>query len=513
MPGNGFVDRRRFIGVTGLAAGSLLARGRHAVAALKRPNVLLLHTDQQHHNTLGCGGNPLIQTPNLDALAQDGVRFTNALCATPFCSPSRASWVTGQWPHTTGRITNVQGNDQWMTDEHWNLPNVLHDAGYRCAHYGKWHLGRIEDIRAYAHQGTRQDRNRPYNQLLRNGLKLDHAKIPEPRVGWQHVDMIPAVAAFHKVWKDEERRSPQDLSIIGKGALPPEYQYESWLADECIRFVEQNRDGPFFATYSVSPPHAFWVAPDPYYSMYDPADIPLPKNRADYPKMWPHAQGIRIGEGLGEEGLREYLRCYYAQVTMMDAFMGRIIDRLKQLGLYDNTIILFTSDHGDMQAGHGCVGKSLPTYYEEILRVPFIAKVPGSRKAAVCNTHTVSPDVAPTMLDCLGLPIPDHVQGRSIRGLIDGTEPEDLRPGLCERGVGKSGTRMIRSGQWKYCIYVGPKGGVYRELFNLQEDPWEMTNLAGNARFADLWRHLHQQLCAELERNADDRTVEALLKI
>ena len=505
------VNRRQFIQLSGLAAAGLAAGGTATDAATGRPNILLLQTDQHCHSVMGCAGNPVVQTPNLDRLAAEGVRFENAVCATPFCSPTRASWVTGQWPHTHGLMRNVQGNDPWLIDETTNLPNLLHDAGYVCGHFGKWHVGRTEDLRGYAHQGARKERNRAYNQFMRENTAIDPGKIEPPRIGWQHIEMTPTVAAFHEEWKEEKRRSPQDLSIVGRSDLAPELQWESWLADECIRFIEANRERSFFATYSVSPPHAFWVAPDPYYSMYKPEDVPWPESWEDRPKWYKQSQPARMGARLGEQGMREYLRCYYGQVTMMGAFMGRIIGRLEELGLKDNTLIIYTADHGDMQAAHGCMGKSLPAYYEEIVRVPLIVRVPGgSPGGKTISAHANSVDLMPTLLDYAGLAIPASVQGVSLRELIDGAAPDDDRPGFSERGRGLGGSRMIRAGTWKYAIVTGPKGGVRRELFDLQRDPCELRNLAGVPAMQETMKELEERLRAGLRKQGDEETVREL---
>jgi len=507
MNSNFALDRRQFIGVTGLAAASLAAGRVGADDAPRRPNIILIQTDQQHHGVLACAGNPVVKTPHLDRLAAEGVRFSNATCATPFCSPTRASWVTGQWPHTHGLMKNVDGKSQWLTDERTNLPNILHDAGYACAHFGKWHLGRVEDIRAYAHQGPVREQNKGYNQKVGRELKLRVADIKPPRVGLQHIEMIPSVRAFHERWKNEKRRSPQDLSVIGRSTLPVEYQYESWLADQCISFIEENRARPFFATYSVSPPHAFWIAPDPYYSMYSRDEVLWPESWNDRPNWYAQSQPCRMVEMMGEEAVREYLRCYYAQVTMMDEFIGRIIERVRQLGLFDDTIIVFTSDHGDMQGAHGAMGKSLPAFYEEIVRVPLLVRVPGSRQGAVSTTHAQSVDLMPTLLDYVGLRIPDSVQGDSMRGIIDGTYEDDERPAFSERGRGLGARRMIRAGTWKYCVSIGPKRGIRKELYDLAEDPHEMRDLAGKPRFRDVQAYLDAQHQAGLREQDDKHTL------
>jgi arylsulfatase A-like enzyme len=505
------MDRRRFLQLSGLAVAGLSSGAARAAAA--PCNVLFLQTDQHHHFVLGCARNPVVRTPNLDRLAAAGTRFTQAVCATPFCSPTRATWVTGQWPHTHGCLSNVDGGAAWLTDERANLPNLLHDAGYACAHFGKWHLGHTDDIRAYRWQGPERERNRGYGVAV--AKRVPPESVQDPRVGQAHIAMTPLVAAFHERWKDDPKRSPQDVSIIGRSELPAELQIESWEADRCIGFIEANSDRPFFATYSTSPPHAFWVAPDPYYSMYDPAAMPLPASWLHpVADIYKGSQAWRMAVDLGEEGVREILRCYYAQVTMMDAFIGRILARLDELGLTDRTLIIFTSDHGDLQGSHGCVDKTIPNYYEGVLRVPLIIRAPkGAGTAApaggVVDMQVQSVDIMPTILDYTGVKAPQGLHGRSLRGPVEGRVDDPYRPAFCERASGRGGSRMIRSGTWKLGVFFGRDGSLRRELFDLKNDPEETRNLADDPRFSSTIADLEGQLRAHLQDTGDAATLAA----
>ena len=504
--------RREFIKAAGgfvsaAAIAPALLRGSEALGD-RRFNILFLMTDQHNHSVLGCAGNPIVKTPNLDKLAGRGARFTNAVCATPFCSPTRASFITGLWPHTHGVVANVDGTKPGLTDDVTATEQILFDKGYETFQMGKWHLGDTADLRCY-----RKEQERLSQEAYREYLKgLSRDKWDKPREGEVQEDdvcLTPEMAEIHNTWKDEKRRSAQNLSTIGRSLRPPEYSYESWLADRCTELIRKYRDENFMITWSVSPPHALWIVPDPYYSMYDPEKMPLPPSWKDHPEAYQDSQAARMGRLMGEKRLREWLRCYYGQVTMMDWCMGRILDALDKEGLERDTLVVFTSDHGDMQAAHGMIGKSLPGHYEEIVRVPLIIRYPRAIKpGTVINTHASSVDMMPTLLDFAGLPIPKDVQGVSLKSLVEGKASEDDRPAFCERGKGgQSYGRMIRTREWKYAVFSGGR----RELFALKEDPHEMNNLAEDSSHRAVLAKLHKQLRRHMKETSDP-ALEALPK-
>lgn len=494
--------------VAAIAHGT--AAAQPATQPARPPNVLILMTDQQSYGVLGCAGNPLVKTPNLDKLASEGARITRAVCATPFCTPTRASIRTGQWPHTHGLVYNVAPDPRverkrprprnaqrpGIDDKRVVLDNLLYDRSYRVEHLGKWHLGSLADLHAYRSKAEQDaDRVAYAKWLARQG---DSVISRDVRPGETFVDeaggvfVTEAVAKSRDTMSDDPEEGGKEARAIGRSALAPRAQFETWLADRAIDWLAKNAGQPFLLTYSASPPHAPWIAPDPYYSLYDPAKMLLPDSFRDRPAIYRNTQAARMGAAAGEAGLREQLRCYYAQVTMVDDQIGRILAKLKELGLEQNTLVIFTSDHGDLQGAHGFMGKSVQAFYDEVIRVPLIFRYPPAIRAGqVLDMSANSVDLMPTILDYAEMPIPKTVQGRSLRPILDGTVKPDDRPAFCERGLdGRRAMRMIRTADWKCSVY----GDGRRELFRLTDDPGEIRNLANDPAHAAERRGLERRL-------------------
>ena len=506
------ISRRRFVksvagglAAAGLAGGASIRQlqGQAADAGL---NILFLMTDQHHAGVLGCYGNEIVQTPNLDRLAREGVMFNNAVCATPFCTPTRASFLTGLWPHQHGWTHNIQGKDSGLTDDDTLAENMLFDRGVKTGHRGKWHLGRYEDLRCY-----RDDK--PEGQGA--GMLLEQhcpgADWPQeegqPRYHFRPVVMRDFMLEAHRTWNSYDKIPQQDLSIIGRSVIPREAQPEAWFTNQILALMDKYAADPFMLTWSVSPPHAFWVCPDPYYSMYDPEQFELPGNIGEEPRIYNESVGGRLAGLIGERGIREYLRCYYGQVTMMDWYVGQLLDKLDDLGIADRTLVVFTSDHGDMNGGHGFVTKSVPCMYEEVARVPMIARLPGEIPAGrTTDVHMNSVDMMPTLLDYAGCEPPEGIAGESMRPFISGKR-DDGRPGFSERtGLNYNWIqRMIRKRGWKYVF----SSAWPSELFNLRNDPGEVDNLYAGKKTRKRRDALHAEL-REWMVATGDRGVERM---
>jgi choline-sulfatase len=469
-------------------------------------NVLVFMTDQHHAAWLGCAGHPVVKTPHLDQLAREGVRFTQAFVPVPYCSPTRAALVTGLYPSSLGIGRNIdKGDDPLALREPQQVyQHQLAAQGYHCYQLGKWHLGNTDDLNCLVGSAAAEKQaHTRYNQQRR--AKGADAFDPGPRDGeaeligdvWLRTDLAEA----HRKWRQEPNTPKQDVGVIGRCRLKPEYAIETVLAGSCIELLRKHRDEPFAITYSVSPPHAPWIAPAPYYDQYDPKQMPLPATWKQHPGEWATTPSARMGTIYGESGVREYLRCYAAQITMMDACFGRILAALDELGLADRTLVLFTSDHGNQLGEHGLMDKSHGGFYDDLMRVPLLARLPGTLPAGKrCDRFASTMDLGPTILDLLGAAPLAKAHGHSLRGMIAGKDdgPEAV---FGERGdVSKPGaSRMIRTRRWK--LNTWPKGG--RELFDLEKDPQEVKNLAADPAYADTIRRLEAQLRQHMESVGD----------
>ncbi len=498
-------SRRQFV-----ATGAALAASRGVAGAAERPlNVLFLLTDQHHAGVLGCAGNPLVQTPHLDRLAAAGVRFATAYCPTPFCSPTRCSLLTGNYPHANGMVRNIDGGQVACTDPlrlveplvTWQ--HRLAEHGYRCHHLGKYHLGNPAELRCFP--TGRADQEEPAKRLhARRREAGDAAFDAGPRPGEElvgNVFLTASQAAVQRAWAQDPKRTPQDVSIIGRSRFRAAYHLEEHLADYTAELLRGYREQPWSLTLSVSPPHALWVAPAPYYDQYDPAAFTFPASWTDRRERDAGGQARRLAERMGEANVREYFRCYYAQVTWMDALFGRVLAALDESGQADRTLVIYASDHGDLQGAHCCVDKSVNTCYEEIARVPLILRLPGGLPAGQTVTAPCSlVDLPPTILDYLAAPPLGPVHGRSLRPLVEGRETAD-RLVIGQRGqpTGRGLVRMVRRGPWKLTVY----GTGERELYEVAEDAAELRNRAADPAAAGVVRDLSRALTGWMRETGD----------
>jgi arylsulfatase A-like enzyme len=477
-------SRRDFLATAALSAGPLMSQSR-------RPNVLFIISDQIHHGALGCAGNPVVKTPNLDRLASEGARFQNAVCATPFCSPTRASFMTGVYPHAHRITQNVGDPDKGLDPKLPTTEQALLESGYTCRQFGKWHLGDRARIPAYKDQPEsnyrdREDRPRGKGKegAGRNGLP---------------VFMTDAVRQANARYDGSGAAN----TLIGRIELPREKTQESRITDDALGEMEKLAARPFFLTVSLPAPHAPWESGEPYYSRHPRSRIELPANRRAVEPADRATAAWRFGQLLGEEGMREYIGVYYGLVAMMDWNVGRLLDALRRLGLENDTLVVFSADHGDMQGGHGCYDKTTFSMYEETTRVPLALRWPGRIKAGTeVRTQAGSCDLHPTILDYLGMKPRAGVHGTSLRPFIDGKEAPD-RPIFCERERGPQNfQRLIRTSEWKYCYAANGAS----QLYNLVKDPGETKNLIAETSARAAREKLHARL-GEWMRETGDRRV------
>ncbi len=500
------LNRRTFLtGAAAGAAGGLWAQDAKEGDRSPR-NLLVLLTDQHHAQWLGCAGHPLVKTPNLDRLAAGGARFTQAFVPVPYCSPTRLCIETGLFPSSLGLGRNIEGKggeDPLRLREPQRVyQHELAARGYACHQLGKWHLGVPQELSCF-----KENDEAAVRALLKRRQQAAGSSLFDtgPREGEREqigeVWLRQEAAEAHARWRAEKGTPKQDVGVIGRSSRKPAFHYESVLADHCTSLLRRHRNEPFAITYSVSPPHAPWIAPAPYYDQYDPAAMPVPATWTQCPEQWAASPAARMGRIYGEAGLREYLRCYAAQVTMMDACIGRILDVLDELGLTGNTLVVFTSDHGNMLGQHGMMDKTHGTFYDDLMRVPLLMRLPGAVPAGrVSDALVATADLAPTFLDYLGAtPLP-RAHGRSLRGVLEGRDSGyDAVFGERNEPASKSAARMVRTREWKLCLL--PRG--QHELYDLKADPDETRNVYADSANAAVVKGLRERLRAHMAAIGD----------
>lgn len=440
-----------------------------------RPNVLLLCTDQQRFDALGCAGNPHIATPSLDRLAGQGVMFERCYVQNTVCAPSRATLMTGLYPHTHG----LWANGVSLPPGNTLFSKVLADDGYDCGLVGKFHLA--------ACFGHRTERRHD------DGFRVWRWAVdPYPRSSQNEYHRWLRTAR-PDLW--DAARDPADPLTFD--TMPTEAHYSRWIADETIEFLQSGRepDKPFFFVANFFDPHHGFGAPQEYLDRYDPDALPGPVTRpgelddkppvltdASHRSYAGHAKGYRE---YSEQELKEARRAYYAMVTLVDDEVGRILDVLDASGQAENTMVVFTSDHGEMLGDHQLILKG-PMMYECAVRVPLIMRWPGVLPEGERRDELVQwVDLAPTVLEAAGAPPLPRAQGASLLPMLRG-EPWQRDWALTEyRNSGHPydppvHTTMVRHDDWKLIVHHGepdrPNDG---ELYDLNADPQELQNLWG----------------------------------
>lgn len=440
------------------------------------PNVLWICTDQQRYDTLGCTGNRFVRTPHLDRLAEEGVQFEHGYSQSPVCTPSRASFLTGRYPRTT----RCRQNGQSILADEILVTKVLHDAGYTCGLSGKLHLSACNPR---ACKGT--------ERRIEDGYDAFH---------WSHHPKPDWPTNEYGVWLAEhgaEYRTPPraDCRFVLDG-MPAELHQTSWCVDKAIGFIEAAKrfPRPWLFSVNVFDPHHPFDPPPEYLERYlpDVDDIPLPNYVEGELERKPEWQRTDHGGAYGGKGGFRYAAmsardhrlvraAYWAMVDLIDAQVGRLLAALDRSGQRENTLVIFTSDHGEMLGDHGIYLKG-PYFYEPAVRVPLLVRLPG-RIAAGRRTPALVElaDLAPTLLDACGLPRQPGMQARSLWPLLTGAAPlEQHRDDIyCESYdahvvyATPAHATMVRSQRHKLVLAHGRHTG---ELYDLEQDPTETVN-------------------------------------
>ena len=464
-----------------IAALAIVIASAAAAPAADRPNVVFIIADDLTLNALSCYGNPVCKTPNIDRLAASGTRFTRAYCQATYCGPSRASFLSGYYPHATGVFGYVSGRAAIGPDRA-TWPQHFKDHGYHTARVSKiFHMGVPGDIEKGSN-GTddpaswteRFNSPGPEWKAPGEGETLEgNPDGKKPVVGGNTFVVV-------------EANGDDLVHSDGKTAAK---------ACELIR-DRANAKEPFFLAVGFVRPHVPFVAPESYFPPFLPYDtmtLPekVPGDWDDIPKPginYKTSQNMKMDVRKQKKSVGGY----YAAVAYMDAQVGKVLTALTAAGLDDDTIVIFTSDHGYHLGEHDFWAKV--SLHEESAAVPLIVRVPG-KKPAVCGSFVELLDLYPTVSRLCGLPVPDRLQGKDIGPLLDDPTQSVRDTAFC---ASRPDGVLLRDEKWA-CIFYGPAGARGIELFDMQADPKQYTNLAGIPEYNAVVAEYKQKLAAKLE--------------
>lgn len=457
---------------------------------MRRPNILILYTDQQRWDAIGAAGNPEILTPNLDRLAASGTRFSHHFVQNPVCMPSRASFLSGQYPETLG----ISHMGVPLPEDFWLLPRYLGSYGYRMANIGKLH--------ALPHANR------------------DH-RMPHPPYGFDHLEISDEPGLYEDAYRAWVRATaPQHLDAISLG-LPPsatiwqrtmgivdgvthpaerfpkravpfpapdELTHTAFVSDRTRAFIAQQGEQPWLCIAGFYSPHSPWVVPQRYLDLYDPATLTLPTDGARQPFGIDPSNRDSLDAASSDDELRSAMHGYYAMVSEVDDHVGRILDALDAQGMTDDTMVIFTSDHGEWLGKYGRYGKGHPAD-DAVSRVPLLIRRPASDRpqAPVVGTIIEAIDVLPTILEAAAIPIPPALQGQSLFPLLSGRD---------DAGTPRNDSALTEHRGWKSLRTRTHRYGIAasgeEHLFDIGADPDETRDISSDPGSADvLAAHRH----------------------
>ena len=422
---------------------------------MKKPNVIFVFGDQWRAQATGYSGNENVKTPNLDALAKESINFTHAISGFPVCSPYRASLLTGQRPLTHG----VFVNDVYCQPRSTSIAEAFLSSGYNTAYIGKWHI----------------DGHGRSNYIPRERRKgFDYWKVLECTHDYNNSPYYAGDSDEKKHWE-------------GYDAIAQTRDAESYIRNH-------SQDDPFLLMLSWGPPHApYETAPEEFRKLYKPEDIILRPNVPE--NIAPHA--------------REWLAGYYAHCSALDACVGDLLKTIRECGIEENTIFVFTSDHGDMLGSQNHTKKQQP--WDESIRVPFLLKYPGMTDWSPRKTDALidAQDIMPTLLELCGISIPDSVEGKDFSKHIneENNSDDDAAIISCPHPFGQwlkpNGGREYRGLRTKRYTYCRDLEGPWL-LYDNKQDPYQLNNLVRNPENKKLLKSLDDLLSKKLKETNDE---------
>jgi len=460
----------------------------------ENPNILIIMTDQQTWDAVGYSGNKNIITPNLDRLASEGVNFSNAVTPCPVCVPARTSILTGRLTETTTIRSN---RDAQTADCYYpTFDEILSKRDYRAEYYGKFH-GPEHMARIYKNPPVEEMSSTDpimnweqmyveylYENIAERPLKEGELYETSFYGGTIPYKLDPIDSQYDKVMTGAkiEKAGLKTLSqavVHGVLDLPAEHTITAVQGRQTLEALERLKDEQFILTSSFHCPHVPITPSEPYASMYNAMDMIAPASIEDNRENSPYNPGKILKPYNEAEKVKYMVANYYAFVTEIDDWVGKILNKLDELNLTENTLVVFVSDHGEMLGAHGMRGKF--NFYEESVRVPFLIRYPGKIKPAQTISTPVSLlNIFPTILDYAGLKnIPSD--GYSLKSLIEGTESPKYDFAVSEWTWKNENVPsiMIRTSKWKLMTTHRSGGKNVEVLFDLEKDPHEMNNLLG----------------------------------
>jgi uncharacterized sulfatase len=432
-----------------------------------KKNVLFISVDDMN-NDLGCYGNPIVKSPNIDRIASQGIAFANAYCQYPLSSPSRSSLLTGLRPDKT-RVFDLTYHFRQDMPDIQTLPQMFIKNGYYVARVGKiFHYGNPGDI------GT-------------NGL--------DDKASW--------IERFNPAGRDKTSLELDVINYTPKRGLGSSMAYYSdkigadnehtdgKVATETIKLLSKHKEKPFFIAAGFYKPHCPWITPGKYFELYRPDQMKLPEISDETQKAYP-APALASTNPWPYFGITAFhaLECklaYYAAISFVDAQIGRLLDALDSLGLADNTMVVFWSDHGYHLGEHGLWFKQ--SCFEESAKCPLIISVPGSKKTGLICRRTVElVDIYPTLAEMTGLTPPAGLEGFSLVRLLKNPGAKWNHPAYTQVQRGQNPGHSVRTERWRFTEWKSGEMGV--ELYDEINDPKELNNLAGDPKYVDIVKEM-----------------------
>ena len=468
---------------------------------LPPPNILLITTDQQRYDTLGVTGNPHVRTPHLDALAARGVLFRHGYIQNPVCIPSRACIQTGRYVHQHGveYMENAIGTTPGLPPWEKTFMERLQHTGYTTAGFGKIHMmppKGFDEMQLTMGKGARW--------TVAEGSPLGPSQLGPVYAGWLERERP---GAYEEIYAQRRRPEYREQANAIVNVLAADEYVDYWIGENTWRYLDRDHARPFFAWCGFCGPHGPFDPPEPYASMHHPEDIPVPELlRARQQHVPGGNRPTRFDGEDGERLIRKIIAYYWGMLTFIDDMMGRIMEVMTRRGLWDNTLVIFTTDHGEMLGDFGKLGKG--NFTESVIRAPYIVVPPGSAAPAALDApgsrggpivRAVDSlvehiDLAPTILDYAGISHPPELPGISLRPILEHptARPQTKDAVLCEYTTNDRMQRQkcLRTERYKY---IFNDGGRPAELYDLEEDPLERVNVADDPRYVTELRH-HAEL-------------------